>query len=148
MNGVIFSGLQASGKSTYFMRNFYKTHLRLNLDMLRTRHRERILFKACLEAKQPVVIDNTNPTKADRARYIDEFKCHHFYVIGYYFSSSIEDCLIRNSSRSGKEKIPDIGIKSTYRNLEIPDYSEGFDELYYVSIQDGNFTVSEWKDEI
>lgn len=148
MNGVIFTGLQASGKSTYFMRSFYKTHLRLNMDMLRTRHREKILFNACLESKQPVVIDNTNPTREDRAKYIDAFKSYKFEVIGYYFDSSIQDCLDRNSSREGKEKIPDVGIKSTYNKLDIPSYTEGFDKLYYVTMKNGDFTVSERKDEV
>ena len=39
---------------------FFRTHVRLSLDMLRTRHRERLLFQAYLEAKQSFVIDNTN----------------------------------------------------------------------------------------
>ncbi len=130
------------------MRSFYKTHLRLNMDMLKTRHREMIIFNACLEAKQPVVIDNTNPTRAVRAKYIEAFKRYNFEITGYYFSSSIEDCLDRNSSREGKEKIPDIGIKSTYSKLEIPGYTEGFDKLYYVTMDNGGFTVSEWKDEV
>ena len=58
MKGVIFIGLQASGKSTFFLQRFFTTHIRLNMDMLKTRNRETILLKACIEAKQPVVIDN------------------------------------------------------------------------------------------
>ena len=34
--------------------------------MLKTRHRESILIAACIEAKQPFVIDNTNPTPKER----------------------------------------------------------------------------------
>ena len=70
MKGVIFMGLQASGKSSFYLQQFYDTHIRLNLDMLKTRHREQLLFRACLTAKQPLVIDNTNPTLEDRRRYI------------------------------------------------------------------------------
>jgi hypothetical protein len=54
MQLVLFVGVQASGKSTFFRQRFAETHLRLSLDVLRTRHREAILFNACLEAKQPV----------------------------------------------------------------------------------------------
>lgn len=148
MNGVIFIGLQASGKSSFYLNNFYKSHLRLNMDMLRTRHRENILFNACLESKQPVVIDNTNPTKAEREKYINGLKEHRFEVIGYYFSSNLTECIQRNASRKGKERIPDVGLKGTYNKLELPEYTEGFDKLYYVTMKNGDFTVEEWKDEV
>lgn len=39
----------------------------INLDTLKTRNRERILLAACLEAKQPFVLDNTNLTREVRA---------------------------------------------------------------------------------
>ena len=148
MNGIILIGLQASGKSSFFLSQFYKTHLRLSMDMLKTRNREKILFHACLEAKQPVAIDNTNPTVKDRQRYINSFKEHKFEVVGYYFKSSIEDCLQRNALRTGKERIPDVGLKGTYNKLEIPKLSEGFDKLYYVTMEKDGFNIAEWNDEI
>jgi len=145
MQGILLIGLQASGKSTFFMSHFYKTHLRLNMDMLKTRHREEILFNACLESKQSVVIDNTNPTIKEREKYIIGFKLHKFEVVGYYFESRIEDCLKRNSLREAKERIADIGIKGTHNKLELPKYSEGFDKLYYVSMRKDGFNIQEWK---
>jgi len=148
MNGIILIGLQASGKSSFFLSQFYKTHLKLSMDMLKTRHREKILFNACLESKQPVVVDNTNPTVKDRQRYINAFKEHQFEVVGYYFESSIEDCLKRNALRTGKERIPDVGLKGTYNKLELPSYSEGFDNLYYVTMDEDGFKISDWKNEI
>ena len=56
MEAVIFVGIQASGKSTFYKERFFDTHVRLNLDMLRTRHREKLLLRACLEGKQPFVL--------------------------------------------------------------------------------------------
>ncbi len=140
-------GLQASGKSSFFLKNLYKTHIRLNMDMLKTRHRERILFKACLESKQPCVIDNTNPTRLERAKYIDLMKEYRFDVVGYYFKSSLKECLSRNSRREGKELIPEIGLRSTHSKLEIPERSEGFDHLYYVSINENRFSIEEWEED-
>lgn len=148
MKGVIFIGPQASGKSSFYLQEFYKTHIRLNMDMLKTRHREKLLVNACVASKQPCVIDNTNPRQVDRAGYIAAFKAYRFDVIGYYFKASIEDCLKRNSLRVGKECIPDIGIKATFKKLEVPTYSEGFDKLYSVSIEDGKFLIDELKNEI
>jgi hypothetical protein len=38
--------------------------------MLRTRHREDVLLQAFIEAQQRFVVDNINPTVAQRAKYI------------------------------------------------------------------------------
>ncbi|NET36827.1 MAG: ATP-binding protein [Cyanothece sp. SIO1E1] len=148
MEGVIFIGIQASGKSTFCLKKFYKTHIRLNLDMLKTRHRENILLRACLAAKQPVVIDNTNPEPSDRRRYIELFKTHRFRVIGYYFNTPLATCLERNYQRLSPEKIPEVGIRGTYAKLVLPDHAEGFDQLYSVSTSNGEFKVEAWKNEV
>lgn len=145
MEGVILIGLQASGKSTFCFQNFNKTHICLSMDMLKTRHREKILFEACLEGKQSIVIDNTNPSIKERADYISKLKDSKFNVKGYYFESKISECLSRNEQRTGKEKIPEVGLKGTYNRLELPSYSEGFDILYYVRIRNNKFIISEWE---
>jgi predicted kinase len=84
MELVIFIGIQATGKSSFYRDRFFRTHIRVNLDMLKTRHREQIIFQACLEGKQSLVIDNTNPTIQDHDRYISIAKEHNFRIIGYY----------------------------------------------------------------
>jgi predicted kinase len=149
MEAIIFIGLQASGKSSFYREKFIDTHIRINLDMLKTRHREKILFNACLEAKQPLVIDNTNPAIADRSRYIEPAKAKGFTIIGYYFQSNLEKCKQRNSQREGKQRIPLIGILATQKKLELPSYREGFDRLYYVKIDTDNlFIVEKWQDAV
>ena len=148
MEAIIFIGIQASGKSSFYFERFSNSHIRLNLDMLKTRNRETILLNACITAKQPIVIDNTNATKEDRKRYVEKLKHSRFQIIGYYFESSIEACLRRNNKRKGTERIPSIGIKGTYNKLELPEYSEGFDKLYYVSIGEDGFKTEGWKNEV
>lgn len=146
MEALIFIGIQATGKSTFYKEQFFKSHVRVNLDMLKTRHRERLLLDACIEMKQPFVVDNTNPTKSDRQRYINLAKENQFKIIGYYFSSEISQCMERNKKRPDAEQIPERGIKGTYSKLELPDCSEGFDDLYYVKInQNCGFEVSAWE---
>lgn len=148
MEAIIFIGIQATGKSTFYKDNFFKTHMRINLDMLKTRKREDLLLEACIKAKQPLVIDNTNPSVIDRKKYIDIAKAAGFKVIGYYFQSSIGDAILRNEKRTGKEHIPLVGIKSTHAKMQLPNKEEGFDKLYYVRISEDEFVVEEWKNEV
>ena len=149
MQAVIFTGIQASGKSTFYSQQFFKSHIRLSLDMLHTRHREQLLLNACLAAKQPFVIDNTNPTVEDRARYIVPARIYHFNVIGYYFQTSTQAALERNAMREGKERIPDKGVFGTHRRLQIPTFVEGFDQIYSVVIRENNtFIIKEWQHEL
>jgi predicted kinase len=96
VEAVIFTGLQATGKSTFYQDRFYKTHIRINLDMLKTRNKENILLEACIKAKQPFVVDNTNPTQEERKKYIDMAKAAKFKVVGFYFHSSVSEAISRN----------------------------------------------------
>jgi predicted kinase len=149
VDAIIFIGIQATGKSAFYQQRFADTHIRINLDMLKTRRRERILLAACLEAKQPFVVDNTNVTRESRAEYISLAKASRFRVIGYYFKSALQSAIERNDRRSGKARIPPRGIVATHRKLEPPSYDEGFDQLFYVEIgDDGAFIVRDWSDEV
>ncbi len=145
MEAVIFIGIPASGKSTFYVQRFFETHIRINLDMLRTRHRERVLLEACIAAKQPFVVDNTNVTREERARYVLQAKAAGFRVVGYYFRSSIGESIERNRGRSPGRLVPAKGIAAKYHRLQLPAAEEGFDQLYYVTpAAEGGFTVQEW----
>ena len=143
MELVIFIGLQGCGKSAFYKERFFRTHVRINLDMLRTRHRERMIFEVCLRAGQPMVIDNTNPAPADRARYIPAARAAGFRVAGYWFESTIEECRARNEQREGKAAVPLAALRATAARLRPPSPDEGFDELWDVRIAfGGGFTVA------
>lgn len=145
---IIFTGVQASGKTTYFSDFFLGTHVRISLDLLKTRNREKRFFDLCIDSQMSFVVDNTNPTRIDRERYLVQLKNSGFTIVGYYFKSSIVECLARNKLRTGKAKIPDIGVLSTHKKLEKPERSEGYDKLWYASIlENGKFQVEEWSDE-
>lgn len=110
MEVVILMGIPGAGKSTFYRQWFFDTHVRINLDMLRTRHRERTLFQACLTCGQDVVIDNTNPTAADRARYIGPTKAAGARITGFYFRSRVSEAMRRNIEREGVQRLPDKAI--------------------------------------
>ncbi len=148
MEAIVFVGIQASGKSSFYRERFFNTHVRINLDMLRTRHREEVLLDTCIAGKIAFVVDNTNPTIEDRARYISAAKAAAFRVVGYYFQSEIEACKERNAGRHSAQQVPLPGLLSTHARLQLPTYAEGFDALFYVQLAGNEFVVEEWKDEV
>ncbi len=131
---ILFIGAQGAGKTTLYRERFFHTHVRVSLDMLKTRHREHLLCSACLHMKQKFVVDNTNPTAVDRQRYIELAHGSGFQVIGYYFEATIDELLERNAKRQGEAKIPEVGVRATFGKLEKPAYAEGFDELFRVRV--------------
>ncbi|MEO8494124.1 MAG: AAA family ATPase [Planctomycetota bacterium] len=146
MEAIVFTGLQGSGKSSFYKERFFATHVRISLDLMRTRNRERKFLAACLNTEQRFVIDNTNPTREERAKYVTLAKEARFRVVGYYFCSKVAECLQRNDGRA--EAVPEVAILSTAKKLEIPAFDEGFDELWYVRLTDAGFVVEEWNDEV
>lgn len=134
-DAIVFVGLQASGKSTFYKERFFATHLRINLDMLKTRHRERLLLRACIEMQQPFVVDNTNLTIADRAKYIAPARRAGFRIIGYVFPPDLKASIARNERRAGREHIPVKGIIGASRRLQAPSMAEGFDMIHEVRIK-------------
>ena len=144
MEAIIFVGVQGSGKTTFYLKRFFATHIRLSLDLLRTRHREKLLLPACIEAKQPFVIDNTNPTAEERARYLAPAQAAGFQVIGYHFDLPIGVCIARNAKREGKQRIPVPAIYGTRKRLQPPTLAEGFAALYTVRQgEDGTIAVEQ-----
>lgn len=144
MEAVIFVGIQATGKTTFYKQRFFETHIRISLDMLKTRTRETLLLKACLNARQPFVVDNTNIKKEDRQRYIELAKSFGFRVVCYYFPAVVKEVLARNKQRTGKAVIPVPGIFGSLKRLQVPTLDEGFTKLYNVAINASNeFVVEE-----
>ena len=143
---IIMIGIQASGKST-FCQNYLCDVRRVNLDTLKTRNNERRLIEQCHAEGMDYVVDNTNPTREDRKRYIPAAKSAGYRVIGYYMQSQLQECIRRNDAREGKAQIPRTAIAMTSNRLELPSYTEGFDELYYVANDGMEMMISEWRDD-
>jgi predicted kinase len=147
MEIIIFAGLQASGKSTFFRTRFAATHVLVSKDLLRNNkqpsRRQQQLIEAALQAGSSVVVDNTNPTLADRAELIQSGRTYGAEIVGYYFEPQVKQSLLRNKQRTGKEKVPDVAIFATMKRFVPPTYQEGFDMLFSVSANDdGTFNES------
>lgn len=100
---IIFIGIQGSGKTTYYGKYLSDAYVHVSLDELHTRNKERLLIEDCIRNSRCFVIDNTNPTRSERARYILPAKEACYHVIGYFFESKLKDCIARNDLRGRKE---------------------------------------------
>lgn len=141
MEMILFTGIQATGKTSFYLQRFFETHVRVSMDLLRTRHREEVFMRACLSSQQRFVVDNTNPTRAERAPYIAAARGAKFRVIGYFFEPDPQLSWERNQGRSDKRRVPAAGLFGTLKRLERPRLDEGFDALYRVVARDGRFEI-------
>jgi hypothetical protein len=129
----VLCGVQGSGKTTLYRDRFLATHVRVSMDLLRTRPREAAFVSLCLETRQPFVVDNTNPTVADRARYVAPAREAGFRVIGYLVEVDAAVAAARNAARAGRARIPDSGLRGTAARFIRPAPEEGFDELWHAT---------------
>lgn len=150
MEVVVFVGLQASGKSSFYRSRFAETHTLVSKDLFPSaRHKGRRQAREithALSQGRPVVVDNTNARVEERVEIISLARELGAVVHGYYFESKVSDCLARNATRVGKARIPDVGLLATAKALVLPRPTEGFDVLWYVKLDPASgFVVSAWE---
>ncbi len=150
---VLFVGLQAAGKSSFYRARFAGTHACVSKDRFphnrNPARRQRQLIEEALAAGRSVVVDNTNPTADDRAELIALARSFGAAVVGYYFESRLTDCLERNRRRQGRARVPDVALYATRKRLRPPCRAEGFDRLHFVRLLgEGRFEVLEWNEDL
>ena len=128
---MILCGLQASGKTTLYRDRFLETHARIAMDLLRTRAREAAFLRTCLDTRMPFVVDNTNPTVAERARYVAPAREAGFKVVGYLVDVPFAVAQARNAAR--ERVVPMVGLGDVARRLVTPTPEEGFDEVWHAT---------------
>jgi predicted kinase len=142
---VVFVGLQASGKSTFFHERFAGTYQHVSKDLFQhnrnKNRRQEDLLRAALSAGRSVVVDNTNPTSEDRRPLVRMGHEYGAKVVGYFFEAGVRECLRRNEMREGKARVPDVAIYATAKKLVAPSREEGFDEILCVRVNDSVFEV-------
>jgi predicted kinase len=146
MELVVFVGLQGSGKSGFFASRYAGTHVHVSKDLF-SRHardkseRQLRQIEQALASGRSVVVDNTNPRRADRAALIELGKRAGARVVAVHFQASVGEALRRNASREGRGRVPDVAIFTTARRLEPPVREEGFDEIVRVRLGEEGFDV-------
>lgn len=82
MEVIVFIGIPASGKSSFYKSHFFQSHLPISLDKLNTRNKEQRFVRLGLNMQMPLVIDNTNVSRKERSKYITVAKAAQYKVIG------------------------------------------------------------------
>jgi predicted kinase len=133
MEAVVLCGMQGSGKTTLYRDRFLETHVRIAMDLLRTRHREAAFLQLCLQTGQRFVVDATNATPAERRRYAEPARAAGFRVGGYLVEVDDAVALARNAERPPGRRVPAGGVVGTGWRLQRPTLEEGFDELWHAT---------------
>jgi predicted kinase len=146
MDCIVLVGLPASGKSTFCRTVLGPALQYVSKDAMpnvrRRQARQEQLVAAALAAGRSVVIDNTNPTVADRAPLVAAARQHGARAIAYFFEASTREAVARNRNREGRARVPNVAIFATARRLAAPSYAEGFDEIFFVkALDEGRFDV-------
>lgn len=148
MELVILVGLQGSGKTTFYRARLAATHAHVSKDNFRSNprpaRRQWRLIAEAFAAGRSVVVDNTNPTAADRAELVVSAQAAGASVTCYFFPPDVDASLRRNAARAGKARVPEHAVRITAARLEPPTPCEGFDRLYCVRLAEGGgFEVTE-----
>jgi predicted kinase len=133
MEAIVLCGLQGAGKSTLYRDRWQATHVLISMDELHTRAREAVLLEECLAEGRPFVVDNTNPTAADRRRYVMPAREAGFRLVGYLVDADPAEAHGRNAGRAGAARVPDRSVAGTARRFIRPTPEEGFDELWHAT---------------
>jgi predicted kinase len=130
---VVMVGLQGCGKSTWVRGHLAGTHAVISKDhwpnARRREARQQRVVDGLLAAGRSVVVDNTNPSPADRAPLIALARRHGAAVRAVHVDVPLEVCLERNAAREGRSRVPLVGVLATGKRLVPPSADEGFDRV-------------------
>ncbi|MFL6063697.1 MAG: AAA family ATPase [Friedmanniella sp.] len=133
---VVMVGLQASGKSTYVARVLAKDHEVVSKDhwphARRREQRQLRVAEQHLQDGRSVVVDNTNASVERRAGLVALAHRLGVPVRAVFVSTPFAVCEQRNAGRTGRARVPDIGLRATAKILVPPTIAEGFDRVEIV----------------
>jgi predicted kinase len=131
------AGLQGGGKSTWVREHLAATHAVVSKDhwpnARRREARQRRVVAELLAEGRSVVVDNTNPTPADRAPLVAAARAAGAGVRAVWLDTPVPVCAARNDAREGRARVPPAGLYGTAARFVPPTTAEGFDRVDVVA---------------
>jgi predicted kinase len=135
---VVMVGLQGSGKSS-LVRRLLAAHVVVSKDHWpNARHREqrqlRVVEEHLLQGRS-VVVDNTNASAERRAGLLELARRLGVPARAVFVDTPFAVCEQRNARRTQRDRVPDVGLRSTAAILEPPTQAEGFCSVTVISAE-------------
>jgi bifunctional polynucleotide phosphatase/kinase len=145
---VIMVGAPASGKSYYSLGLESKGFVRINKDTMKTDKVAEKAFNAAFKDGRNIVIDNTNPTKETRAKWIASAKKASYSVTIVWMNFPMAVVEFLDNYRIYKNKnqdthVPAVAMRVYYKKLEAPTQDE-CDSLVEVKTINNTEMLSVW----
>ncbi len=129
-------GLQGAGKSTWVLDHLAASHTVVSKDhwpnARRREARQRRVVAELLAAGRRVVVDGTNPSEQERVPLVEIAREAGVPARAVWLDVPLETCLRRNAGRTGRARVPLVGVLATAGRLVPPSTDEGFAEVEVV----------------
>jgi predicted kinase len=133
---AILVGLPGAGKSTFYRARLSGTHVLVSKDLYpRSGNRQARMLRDIARALgegRSVAVDNTNPSRRDRAPIIELARACGARLVAYHVRATTREAVARNEGRTGSGRVPRVAIFTVARRLEPPGRDEGFHEVFDV----------------
>jgi predicted kinase len=94
--------------------------------------RQQRVVAELLAAGRSVVVDNTNPSPQERAPLVALARAAGVPVRAVWLDTPLQVCLDRNEARTGRARVPLVGVHATRSRLSPPSVDEGFERVAVV----------------
>ncbi len=127
---VVMVGLQGCGKSTWVRDHLAASHEVVSKDLWpnarRRQERQQRVVAELLSAGRSVVVDNTNPSREDRAALVALARAAGVPVRAVWVDPPFATSVERNLLRTGRARVPWVGVLATADRFSPPSTDEGF----------------------
>lgn len=146
---VLVVGSPASGKTALVLQTLeaHPQAVRVNQDALKTLARCLRAVESALGGGQSAIVDNTNRSRATRARYLKLAARRKIPCRCVWLQTTKEESFHLNAFRgsygaageAGRRRAPDVALHTYFKRLEPPEESEGFAAIATMRFAPGPF---------